>query len=210
MTVIIDSREPSRLKVLLKKKGVETKGDYLQIGDYLLPNSTIIERKTSADFLASIFDKRIWIQANNMSQYEHPIIAIIAGNKWKDFYFRKGKYIHKTWIGTIATLSCKYNISVITFEDEDEFLDYLKALDSKLSTEKESTRMDSIVRKPKNDTEVKENIIAAIPNIGIKTAQDIINKYKTVSNVCNTSISDLIKIDGIGPKTAEEIYKYLH
>ena len=108
--IIIDSREPTRIKQLIAKRGVSTQGEFLEIGDYLLPGNTIIERKTGADFISSIYDKRIWVQAKNMSQYEHPIIAIITENKWKDFYFRKGRYTHKTWMSTIATLSSSYNI----------------------------------------------------------------------------------------------------
>ena len=205
--ISIDSKEPTRLKTLLKKKGVETKGEYLHIGDYLLPGSTIVERKTNADFLASIFDKRIWIQAKNMTQYDHPIIAIIVGDKWKDFYFRKGHHIHKVWLSTVATLTCRYNISVVTFSDEDEFLDYLKALDNKLSSEKESVRFDPIARKANSIEERKENTLCAADGVSVKTAKQILECFGSVKNVANETIEGLQKIKGIGKKTAKNIYE---
>jgi len=205
--ISVDSKEPTRLKTALNKKGVETKGEYLQIGDYLLPGSTIVERKTSADFISSIYDKRIWTQAKNLTQYNHPIIAIIVDNKWKDFYFRKGRYIHKTWLSTIATLTCRYNISVVTFEDENEFLDYLKALDTKLSSEKESIRMDPIARKAGNTRERKENALCAAEGVSVKTSKQILECYGSVKNVANETIEGLQKIKGIGKKTAKNIYE---
>jgi len=204
--ISIDSREPTRIKQLLAKKKVSTKGEYLEIGDYLLPGSTIVERKTGADFISSIYDKRIWIQAKNLSQYEHPIIGIISENKWKDFYFRKGRHIHKSWISTIATLSSRYNISVLTFDSEGEFIDYLVALDNKLSSEKDSVRPDPIARKPTSLQERKENTLCAAEGVSIKTAQQILECYGSVENVANETIEGLQKIKGIGEKTAQSIY----
>lgn len=208
--IYVDSKEPTRLKTLLSNKGVEVKGEYLQVGDYLLPGNTIVERKTSSDFISSIFDKRIWIQAKNLAQYEHPIICIVVGNKWKDLYFRKGNYIHKTWVSVIATLASKYNISVLTLEDEEEFLDFLQALDKKLSSEKESVRMDPIARKANSLQERKENCLCAIEGISIKTAKQLLECYGTVINLANETVDNLKKIKGIGPKTAQHIYDLFH
>jgi len=208
--IAIDSREPTRIKQLISKKGAKTKGEYLEIGDYLFPSSTIVERKTGADFISSIYDKRIWIQAKNMSQYEHPIIAIITDNKWKDFYFRKGRHTHKSWISTIATLSSRYNISVLTFEDENDFVDYLVALDKKLSGETESSRPDPIARKPTTLQERKENVLCGAEGVSIKTAKQILECYGSVKNVANETIEGLQNIKGIGKKIAKNIYEVLN
>lgn len=210
MTVTIDSREPTRLKKKLSRKGVDTKGEYLEIGDYLLPGNVIIERKTGKDFVASIMGKRIWTQAKNMSQYDHPIIAVITNNKWKDFYFRKGKYAHKSWAGALATLSSKYNISVLRFDDENEYLNYLKALDKKLTGESKSARPSPIARKATSLEDRKENALCAAEGVSIKTAKDILEYYTSVKKVANESEKDLQKVDGVGPKTAKNIYKAFH
>jgi ERCC4-type nuclease len=204
--VVIDSKEPTRLITLLEKKKVPCKRDYLQIGDYLFPGSVIVERKECSDFISSIMDKRIWIQAKNLTQYEHPIISIIVENKWKNFYYRKGTYIHKIWTSTIATLASKYNISVITFEDEDEFLEFIKSLDTKLTSNKESIRFDPIARKANNIFERRENCLCAIEGISVKTAKQLIECYGTIKNISNESIDNLKLIKGIGEKTAKAIY----
>jgi ERCC4-type nuclease len=206
MSVTIDSREPKRLIDLLTAKGVPCKRDYLQVGDYLFPGNVVVERKECSDFISSIMDKRIWIQAKNLTQYEHPIISIIVGNKWKSFYYRKGTYIHKIWLSTIATLTAKYNISVVTFEDEDEFLGFITSLEKQLSKEKESVRFDLIARKANNIQERKENTLCAIEGISVKTAKQLLECYGTVKNISNESIENLVKIKGIGEKTAKAIH----
>ena len=45
----------------------------LEIGDY------IIERKTSKDFIASVFDGRIFQQANKITSYTNKAILLIEG-----------------------------------------------------------------------------------------------------------------------------------
>lgn len=208
--ITVDSREPGRLRTLIAKSGLDTKTEFLDVGDYLFPDSVVIERKTGKDFVSSIFDKRIWIQAQNLSQYNHPIIAIITNNRWKDFYFRSGKYTHKVWTSTLATLASRYNISVITFEDESEFIDFLGSLDKKLSSNKETSRPDPIARKPTSLQERKENVLCAADGVSIKKAKKLLDCYGSVKNIANESIDRLQKAPGIGPKLAKAIYEVLN
>jgi len=205
--ISVDSREPKRIRDKLISKGIEAKGEFLDIGDYLFPGSVIVERKTGKDFVSSIFDKRIWLQAKNLSQYDHPIIAIITDNKWKDFYFRSGKYTHKAWTSTVATLACRYNISVITIEDEDEFVNFLESLHKKLNDDKTTTRPDPIARKPRSLDDRKENALCAADGVSIKKAKQLLDCYGSVKNIANESEKKLQQAPGIGPKLARSIYE---
>ena len=101
--IIVDKREPNFYASMLKSRNIEVKRDQLEIGDYLLPDSTVIERKTVSDFLSSIIDGRIWVQAKNLTQYENPMIVIETQNKWKNFYFSNAKYPHKVYYSVSYT-----------------------------------------------------------------------------------------------------------
>jgi DNA excision repair protein ERCC-4 len=50
----------------------------LEIGDYII-GDLIIERKTSKDFIASVFDGRIFQQANKITSYTNRAILLIEG-----------------------------------------------------------------------------------------------------------------------------------
>ena len=54
--IIADSREPRYIINSLKANGINVTRDFLEIGDYLLPGDTVIERKSASDFILSIRD----------------------------------------------------------------------------------------------------------------------------------------------------------
>jgi DNA ligase (NAD+) len=49
-----------------------------------------------------------------------------------------------------------------------------------------------------------------IPNVGIKTAKDLVKEYKTLDNLKEAKKEELEKIKDIGEVVAEEIYKFFH
>ena len=211
--ITIDAREPTRIIDKLKsKKNLEVKSDYLEIGDYLLNGSVCVERKTIRDFISSIKDKRIWTQASNLQQYEHAIIAIIGtpAEKWRSLYLGKSKWMHKSLTGTIATLACRFNVSVISFEDEEDFLSFLESMETKLTSDKESTRPSPLVRKAVNDQERKENCLCAIPGVSVQKAQILLDHFGTVEKIANAGCNELKHCQGIGKTLAENIYKVFH
>ena len=58
--ILIDNREKdSGIPDILKEKRIPILFENLEIGDYII-GDLIIERKTSKDFIASIFDGRIF------------------------------------------------------------------------------------------------------------------------------------------------------
>jgi Fanconi anemia group M protein len=44
-----------------------------------------------------------------------------------------------------------------------------------------------------------------LPNIGIKTAKLLLERFGSIRNLINSSKEDLLKIEGIGEKTAEKL-----
>ena len=208
--ILIDSREPKSTISLLTIKGLEFKREFLDIGDYLLPDSTIIERKTGPDFLHSIIDGRLWSQAGSLSQYKHPIIVIISKDLWKDMYFSKGRYIHKSYYGAVSTLLSSYNISVINFISEEDFVDFLDSLHKKILKEKPSSRPSPLVRKAKTIEERKENCLSMIEGISVNKAKLLLKEFKNIKTISEKSIKELESVKGIGKKLAENIYNTLN
>jgi len=205
--IIVDVHEPKTLLSLLESKDAEFKRDFLEVGDYILSGGIGIERKRGPDFLHSIIDGRLWDQVSNLSQFEHPVICIVSSDMWKDMYFSKDRYIHNRFYGAISTLISKFNISVLTFDTDEDFIDFLVHLDKKVTSNKISSRPTPFTRKPKTLKERKENVLSMVEGVSIKKAQVILNKFGTIKNVANASIDSLMEVDGIGKKLAENIFK---
>ena len=82
--ILIDNREKdSRIPNILKDKNIPILFENLEIGDYII-GDLIIERKTSKDFIASVFDGRIFQQANKITSFTNKAILLIEGNLNKE------------------------------------------------------------------------------------------------------------------------------
>ena len=53
-------------------------------------------------------------------------------------------------------------------------------------------------------------MLASIPGINLRLAQEIISSFKSIANLTNVEIDELKAIPNIGPKLATRIYKSLH
>ncbi len=76
--------------------------------------------------------------------------------------------------------------------------------------EKKSQNLMNSLEKSK-DCKLESFIYAlGIPNVGIKTAKDLVKKYKSLENIKNAKKEELVEIRDIGEVVAEEIYKFFH
>jgi len=208
--IISDSRE-SKCIQLLKSKKSNVKVEFLECGDYLLPDGYAIERKKGKDFVASIMDKRIYKQLNNLVQYDNPMIAIITDNIWRDFYFSKSKYIHSVYHGTLTTIVAKYpKVKILQFECDEDFVDFIVSLDKKLCDDEKHERPTPMMRKATSSQEIKENCLTAIPGVGIKMSKKLLKKFGSINNISKTKVDDLLEIEKLGKVVASRILEMLN
>lgn len=183
----------------------------MEIGDYLLPDNIIIERKRNNDLIGSIMSGRLFEQLNAMPKDHTCVLAIISDNLWKDFYFCRSRNIHSSYIGLLSTLTKSYsNVRTIFLESDEQLCDYIVSLHSKLTKEGESSRPSPTFRFPKSIKERKENALTAAEQVGVKTAKRILKEHNTIANICNLSAEEIQQVTGVKKKQAENIYALLH
>lgn len=125
-------------------------------------------------------------------------------------YFSRSRYAHKMYFGAISKLTTKYGIPVITFSDEDDFLRFLSRIDKQQSKDHQGVRPAPLLRKPKRPEERLENALCAAEGVSVKTSQDILKQFGTLKKVANANVEKLQKVEGIGPKTAQNIFDLYH
>ena len=193
----------------LKEKCKDVEQKQLEIGDYLLDNGFAIERKDE-DLVSSITSKRIFEQINALCQYEHPILAITIKNLWKTMYYSNSRWIHSSYMGLLTTLMVSYpKLKIVFLDDTEEFVRFIVSLDKKIHDEGKSERPKFISQKPLTLTASQENVIASLKGISIKTAKDILKAKGSVRAVANATKAELMEIENIGEKTANEIVKVM-
>lgn len=205
--ILVDKREPKSLAEKLKNK-IDYEITYLEIGDYQISDDIVIERKAIADLINSLVygDKRIWKQLSNLSQYKYPILAITNWNeRWKSFYFTNSNHIHKSVMSFLASAILKFGVTVLFFDSDEEFLDFIIYLEKNIH--KSGSRPIPKLRKPLNDNEVLENILAQIPGIGLSKAKLLLNEFKSLENLA-FNLDSLEQINGLGKKASEKVKYY--
>ncbi len=169
-----------------------------------------IERKTTIDFAKSLVDGRLFDQAKRMSEtFEKPVI-IIEG-KFEDA--QKFVKVHRSSIlGAYITLGIEMNITLIQSRNEEETAEIIK----RIALYQQRIYRSSIIPKPtlKDDkgsiAEWQLSILQCFPYIGPKIAKRIIERFQTLRNFCNASITELSRIEGLSERKATEIYQIIN
>ena len=127
-TIEQDDREPDlQMEADIDHLSLKFKRSRLKVGDYIYKD-IIVERKTIDDFCASILDKRIETQVENMKQSGKQCFIIIVGNL-KD----RTTEIHENCvIGKVVSLVVKHNMKVLWCEDDIQFVWLLRNLIEKI------------------------------------------------------------------------------
>jgi Fanconi anemia group M protein len=209
--MIIESREPKHIIDKIREKSKDSTVEFFEVGDYHLPDDYLIERKRGLDFLASVLDKRIYEQLNNLNQASHPIIAIITENIWRDFYYSRSNYIYNVYLGTLTTIISSYpKVRIIQFEKDDDFIDFLISLEKKLLDEGKSERPKPHMRRVETMAQRQENCLCAIQGVGVPISKRLLTHYKSIKELCNATEDDLQTLEKVGKTLAHNIVETLN
>ena len=198
--IYVDYREKnSNIMRELDKIGCEIKVQSMSVGDYQVSDDVIIERKTVDDFSKSIVDKRLYVQAKELtSNARKPLIIIEGENVYNSF-------LHPNAIrGAIASLTVDFKIPIIQTKDETDTAYMLKTIAKREQKDDESKKEISVRTKTKPVT-LKEQqlfITESLPGIGPVSAKSLLNHFKSVKAMLNATKDELKEVEGIGEKTA--------
>lgn len=209
--VYADSREGNS-KVIrhLTEMEMDVKIKPMTVGDYQVSDDVAIERKTAKDFVDSIVDKRLFKQARELrEEFKNPLIILEGDDLYTGF-------INPNAIrGSIASMALDFGISIIPTRNAQDTAAMIKRIAIREQTGDKvhiQTRTD---KKPVNMWEQQLFIVESLPNIGPVNAKKLLEHFGSVSKIINASENELMEVEGIGKKTAQNIKKvvdakYLH
>ena len=203
--VVADQREldSTIARDLSTREGIETRLETLEVGDYVLSDRVVVERKTVSDFLDTLTggDRSMFEQLGDAARnYGRPVVVIEGG----DLYGERNvhpKAIH----GALASLAVDFGASVMQTAGEEETADLLEVIASREQEQEDREVSVHGEKQSKTLSEQQEYVVASIAEVGPVTARALLADLGSVEAVMTADEADLLDVEGVGPVTAERI-----
>ena len=203
--IIADNREKrSGIPVLLSKSNIEFSQANLIVGDYLINDEIIIERKTKSDFIQSLLDNRLFTQCLKLKKYFTYHLIIIEGNP----YTTEQNISRKAIKGALLSVAVAWQIPIFYTKDKNDTSKILIQIGEKYLQEKKPILRQG--RKPKKIYKQQLYLLQSIPDVGYTLAIRLLEKFKTIKKIINASDKRLQKIEGIGKEKSKKIREFLN
>ncbi|WP_227133928.1 DEAD/DEAH box helicase [Halorubellus salinus] len=204
--VVVDQREMDSTipRELSKREGVTTRLETLSVGDYVLSDRVVVERKSVDDFLDTLTggDRSMFEQLGDATRHYSRPVVVVEGEG--SLYGRR--QVHPNAIrGALASLAVDFGVSVLRTQSEADTMELLSVVAER---EQEVDGREVSVhgeKASKTLTEQQEYVVSSIADVGPVTARSLLEHFATVEAVMTARAEDLEEVAGVGTVTAERI-----
>ena len=196
--ITIDDRErKSGICGELEKLQLPFEIKRLKIGDYIINETIFIERKTTADFIESLKDKRLLNQTSKLRKGGRRAIMIIEGKHLAG---------NASIRGALCSISVKCYMPVLRSADLTGTALIIKHLHSYNNDEYyERPYCTHDFRVKRGFTSLQERMLMQMRHIGPDLARKLIRKFETIDRIINASVEELLEVKGIGKQMVQQI-----
>ncbi len=203
--IVADQREmdSSVPRELSRANDLEVRLETLAVGDYVLSDRVVVERKSAADFVDSLVggDRSAFEQVGAMARhYSRPIVIVEGEGVYEQ------RDVHPNAIrGALSSLAVDFGASVLRTESEADTTELLAVIARR--EQRTSSRTVSVHGEKGTKTlgEQQEYVVSSIAEIGPVTARSLLEEFGSVEAVMIASEEELQNADGVGAVTAERI-----
>ncbi|MEM0270928.1 MAG: ERCC4 domain-containing protein [Thermoprotei archaeon] len=199
--IVADYREKDSYFVgLLVQLGVEPAYTNLSVGDYIVSNTVAVERKSATDLVASILDGRFSDQVERLKQaYPHSVLLVVGG-----LSEAVSRAPNPGLVYSRLALACLGGVNLVILGSNEEGAHFLKWL----AAEAKGSWLGyepMIKRKPKNQSVHRQvfDVLTAIPSVGAKRAERLMNAFPNLLAVLQASEERLASL--VGSSAAKNI-----
>ena len=200
----VDSREMrSGVARALEDMKVSLNIQTLEVGDYVLSDRVCVERKTTDDFLNTLFgaDRSLFEQIIAMKHsYLRPLL-IIEG----EGLYTKRRISPAVIQGVLASIVIDYGVPVMFTHDELETAAYLYSIARREQVERKRSVNPHAQKSSQTMAERQEYLVSAISEVGPVIARNLLKHFGSVKAIVEATEEELVKVDKVGEKTAKKI-----
>lgn len=179
--------------------------EQLDLADYVLSPRVAVERKSAGDFVASILDRRLFAQAEQLKEAYEQVVYLVEGQS-----LYEGRNVHPNAIrGALSYLAILGGYSVLRSESPE---DSALLLATMARHEQQGLGYEISYhakrRSPSPKTQMRY-LVEDLPGIGPQISKALLDRFGTLRCLFNASEEDLRQVPGVGPKRARGIYDLL-
>lgn len=204
VNIIVDHRERAcKVPEFLAKIGnAELSFTQLLVGDYVVDNLVLFERKTIKDFAQSIIDARLFRQAVRLNRAQMKTAIILEGS----FSGSRVSVSREAMQGALISLMLVFGIPVLRAVNAEESARLIVYTARQLAKREQGASVWRS-KKPKKSWNHQLHVLQGLPGIGRDRAIRLLEHFGTVLRCFAASEEELCEVDGIGAKTARKIYE---
>jgi len=199
--IYVDSNEmagkesdPQVIAGLLRDRGWDVRQASLDVGDWLLSDRVLVERKTIDDFHGSISDGRFFDQMEDLAGVcEFPNLAVYG-----DVYSSRTRpeVFWGSWAWALTNDDTPINLRMLLLPDLQSLIQLFERIVMREQIEQKHYPALKKIWKAQDEQEEKLRVVASYPGIGVKTAKKLLKDRGTVEGVVTAPRLDLAQIIG--------------
>jgi ERCC4-type nuclease len=201
--IVADDRENAggAIGALQRHEDVALSVRRLRVGDFLVGEYCIVERKTLSDFARSVIDARLFRQASAMVGEGRRAVLFLEGC---------GANIASLGVsrealqGALITVSVFFGLAVLRSRDVEETARLLVYLGRQAQAQVEGA-LGRPGYRPKGRRARQLYVLQGLPGIGPERAERLLDRFGSVERTLSASAEELAAVEGIGPRIAERI-----
>lgn len=204
ITVDIRESRSGLTQQLEKSQIVSVQFAELAVGDFVLSEDVVVERKTAVDFIASIMDRRLFGQVAQMkATFSRPIVLIEG-----DVFSTRSAITPEALRGALSWLAVIEGISLVHTKTPADSASFIEVM---ARHAQEGLGYDISLRgsKPKDLKVLALFAIEGLPSIGPSNARKLLGHFGSAEGVFAATTEQLCEVKGVGRKTAEQIRELL-
>jgi DNA excision repair protein ERCC-4 len=181
----------------LERLGVEVQAARLPVGDYVVSDRMVVERKGPTDLAASIKDRRLFEQLTRLADAYPSVVLIVEGAP---------VHMHEAaWQGALAR-ALTLGASVLRTKnarDTAEWIARLYRLEGKPASRPHGT--PRLRRPTEDDLQTAEDVLRCLPGISTVGAGRLLAHFGSLERVFAARHDELLEVRGIGPVRARTL-----
>jgi Fanconi anemia group M protein len=197
--VFCDMREKEVTELLIGE-GAQVTVRPLDVGDFLISDRMIVERKTTNDFESSIVDGRLFEQASRLEGYDFPILIIEGEMKVE-------RVAQNAFMGALMALIVDFGIHVINTKNGKETA-HIVFLLAKREQQKDKRPIRLLEKRKALTFEHQQlRVLQAFSNIGPIMAKKLLEEFGSLEKVFVADLKELERV--LGKKKAGDFKQLL-